>query len=56
MARKKVEFTITIKKHAIMTGETDADILKEVQKYADYNFYQNSDSCEVEITKTTDIE
>ena len=56
MARKKVEFTVTLKKHMILTGETDADILKEVEKYVDCNFYQNSDSCEAEVTKMTDIE
>lgn len=56
MARKKVEYEVTIKKHSIFTGENDEEIQKEVQKSVDYNYYQNSDSCEVRIVKITDIE
>lgn len=54
--RRKVEFEIVLKKHAIMTGETDEDFEKEVQKHVDYNYYQNSDTCEARITKMVKIE
>lgn len=54
--RRKVEFEIVLKKHAIMVGETDADFEKEVQKLVDYNYYQNSDTCEARITKMVKIE
>jgi len=56
MARKKVEYEVVIKKHAILNGETDEDIAKEVQKQADYQYYQNSDSCEARVIKITDLE
>lgn len=54
--RKKVEYEVIIKRHGIFAGETDEDVAKEVQKQADYMFYQNSDSCETRITKCEDME
>ncbi len=56
MPRKKVEFEVLIKRHTILSGETDEEIQKEVQKMVDYNYYQNSDSCEAKITKIVDID
>lgn len=56
MARAKVEYKVTIKKHGIMEGDTPEDIKKEVQRQADYQFYQTADDCEVEIIKITDLD
>lgn len=54
--RKKVEYEVTIKKHGIFEGETDEDVAKEVQRQADYQFYQTADSCDVKINKVTDLD
>lgn len=56
MAKKKVEFKVILKKHTIIDVATDEEVEKEVQKQADYMFYQSSDSCETEIVKVTDLE
>ena len=56
MARKKVEYKVTIKKHGIMEGDTREEVEKEVQRQADYQFYQTADSCEVEIIAITDLD
>lgn len=56
MARKKVEFEVTLKKHTILVAENDEELKKEIQKFADYNYYQNADSVEVKIIKAVDME
>ena len=56
MARKKVKFKVVLEKHTIVTAETSEEIAKEIQKQADYQFYQNSDSCETEVIQVTDLE
>ncbi len=56
MARKKVEYKVTLTRHGIFEGDTDEEITREAQKQADYMFYQNSDSCEVEIVNCVDFE
>ena len=56
MARKKVEFEVILKKHTIVTAETEEDVQKEIQKMVDYNYYQGSDSCEAQVTKITDMD
>lgn len=55
MARKKVEFEVILKKHAIVTADNEEGVNAEVQKIVDYNYYQGSDSCEARVTKITDM-
>lgn len=56
MSRKKVEYEVVIKRHGIFDAETDEDVEKEVQRQADFMFYQNSDSCEAKVIKIDDLE
>ena len=56
MARKKVKYEVTLQKHGIMEGDTQEDIQKEVQRQADYQFYQSADSCEIKILEVVDLD
>lgn len=54
--RKKVEYEVTIKKHGIFEGENEEAVKKEVERQADYQFYQTADSCDVNIIKITNLD
>jgi len=54
--RKKVAYKVVIGGHGVFIGETREDILKEVQRDADYRYYASSDSCVAEIVSMEDFD
>ena len=54
--RKKAVYTVVIGGHGVFIGETAEDILKEVQRDADYRYYASSDSCVAEIISVEDFD
>jgi len=57
MARKKVEYEVTLKLHTVIDDDgTPNKIEKEVRRQADLRFYQNSDSCEARVTNVEDLD
>lgn len=56
MPRKKVQYEVKLKMHGIMEGDSPEAIKKEVERAADYKFYQTADSVEVEITDIKDLD
>jgi len=56
MKQNKVEFEITLKKHAIIIGDSEEEVVKTVQKQADAMYYNSADSLTVKVTKVEPIE
>ena len=56
MKQNKVEYEVTLKKHAIILGDTEEDVVQAVQKQVDSMYYAVSDSLTVEVTKIEPIE
>ena len=46
MAKKKVRYKVELGKHAFVVDDgTEGKVAKEVQRFADYRYYQSADSC-----------
>lgn len=56
MKQNKVEFEITLKKHSLVVGETDEEIVKAVKRQAETSYYNSADSVTVNVTKIEQIE
>lgn len=57
MAKKKVTYEVIIRKHAIIEDDgTENKVAKEVQRMADYLYYQNSDSVQTTIVSCVDLD
>lgn len=57
MAKKKVTYEVIIRKHAIIEDDgTENKVAKEVQRMADYLYYQNSDSVQTTIVSCDDLD
>ena len=57
MAKKKVAFAVVIRKHAIIEDDgTENKVEREVQRVADYLYYQNSDSCTARVISCDDLD
>ena len=55
--KKKVTFEVTIRKHAIIEDDsTENKIAKEVQRLADYRYYQDSDSVQTTVVSCDDLD
>ena len=57
MARKKVVYEVTIRKHTVIDDDgTENKIQKEVQRQADNCYYMNSDTCTAEVISVADMD
>jgi hypothetical protein len=57
MAKKKVTYEVILRKHAIIEDDgTENKVAKEVQRMADYLYYQNSDSVQTTIVSCDDLD
>lgn len=56
MKQNKVEFEIVLKKHAIVLGDTEEDLVRAVKKQADAMYYASADALSVTVTKIEPIE
>lgn len=57
MARKKVVYEVTIRRHTLIDDDgTENKIQKEVQRQVDNRYYMDSDSCTAEVISVADLD